>query len=142
MAGKSDTHAWHLFATRCFNTVRRVREKAVQIVDEESNVLMWEIKGQMPWKTGRARTGWGKYTPELMVLSNPDSKLSDAVWEVSEKGLSIQQGTNVPYTEGLNWPGTSPQRPALFIDALAAFSKEQLNARLREIDAEIDRGLK
>ncbi len=136
MAGRrNDVTQWHLFATRCLNTQRKVHAKAVEIVNESATELMNDIKGQMPVKTGRAKAGWGKYTSSDLVMANPESNSGDAVWEVSEKGLSIQQGTNVPYTETLNVRGsTRCNVPPAFIDALAAFAVEGMNQRLAVIN--------
>lgn len=93
----------------------------------ESTQAEDKVKGAMPVDTGRARTGWGHYTPELMVYFDPSNVSSpgDAVWEVEQEGKSITQGTNVPYTPGLN-EGSSRQAPAGFIDAIGLLALEDL----------------
>lgn len=93
----------------------------------ESNQAEEKIKEAMPVDTGRARTGWGHYTPGLMVYDKPSnpSTPADSVWEVGNEGLTITQGTTVPYTPGLN-EGSSRQAAAGFVDAIALLALEDL----------------
>lgn len=94
---------------------------------EESTQAEGKIKEAMPVDTGRARTGWGHYTPSLMVYDDPNNQSlpSDAVWEVLNGGLDVVQGTTVPYTPRLN-EGSSSQAPAGFVDAIALLMLEDL----------------
>jgi hypothetical protein len=87
------------------------------------------VKDEMPKRTGRAAGSWGHWTPGD-ISANPDASSADAVWEVSDNGFTITQGSNVEYVEALN-DGHSRQAPAGFIDAAEAQSQ-------RELDREIE----
>lgn len=111
-----------------------IRDEAWKETLKISTEMEAQIKDTMPVDTGRARAGWGRWTPEdLQGLKKPPSKNAtrlkatggskrvqvassgDAVWEEDESNLSIMQGTNVPYTQYLN-DGHSSQAPMNFID--------------------------
>ncbi len=126
----SDTHAWKLLATRAHHVRGDFERQGKAIVRESAVGCCNAVKRDMPVLTGRAKAGWGRYTPEDLVMPNPASRPFDAVWLVSEKGWSIRQGTNVPYTEYLN-AGHSQQAPAGFIDRNFAFAVEDMRHRMR-----------
>ena len=94
---------------------------------ETSGILLTEVKGIMPVKTGRAKAGWGRYSAGDLVSPNPDASAGDAIWE--DKGMEILQGTSVPYVEDLN-SGSSRQAPAGFLDVLADKASEYLMAHI------------
>jgi hypothetical protein len=130
--GKSDTTALYVMSIRTRNTSKRMREDVKRVVRETSEGVCDNVKRRMPVLTGRARAGWGKYTPGLLVMTNNKSNSSDAVWVVSTHGLSIRQGTNVPYTSILN-RGHSQQAPAGFIDLSFEMGREELHVRLQRM---------
>jgi len=66
------------------------------------------IKRDMPVDTGRARASWGHWDSSA---NSPDSTPADAHYEETDAGLTIVQGSNVPYIEQLN-EGHSQQAPA------------------------------
>lgn len=94
-------------------------------VMEESLQAEGKIKEAMPVDTGRARSSWGHWTPQLMVKDNELAKSLDAIWKVENGGLAITQGTEVPYVQDLN-EGSSRQAPAGFVDAIALLALEDL----------------
>ena len=128
--GSSDTHAWKLLATRARYLKGDFEREGKTIVRDGAEGFCAAVKRDMPVRTGRAKAGWGRYTPEDLMIPNADSRPSDAVWVISEKGWSIRQGTNVPYTEYLN-AGHSQQAPAGFIDRNLAFAVEDMRHRMR-----------
>lgn len=93
----------------------RARPEARRLVREASFALMRRVKNEMPVLTGRARASWGVWTAGDLAAPNPDADKADAVWDVSDGGLTITQGSNVPYIAALN-EGHSKQAPAGFID--------------------------
>jgi hypothetical protein len=119
---------------RIRQTTTALEEDAKEIVVENAEGLRDDIKSTMPVDTGRAKAGWGTYTPEDLTRSDPKnvSLPSDAVWIVSPKGWSIRQGTRVPYTVYLN-EGHSQQAPAGFIDARFAIWREKLLNTVRQM---------
>lgn len=96
-------------------------------VKKISKATMKNIQATMPVDTGRARASWGIFTPRMLAYistknpSNPD----DAIWIVEDDGLTITQGTRVPYVGYLN-EGSSKQAPALFIDVAAEQAADAL----------------
>jgi len=77
------------------------------------------IKQDMPVDSGRARASWGHWSPgDLTAKEAKDASESDAIWEEGVDGMTITQGTNVPYVQALN-EGHSTQMGAGFIDAAA-----------------------
>jgi hypothetical protein len=128
--------AWKLLAMRSRQAAKLIEDEAKEIVLENAEGLCADIKQAMPVDTGRARAGWGKYTPGMLVRSDPknQSVASDAVWIVSPKGWSIRQGTNVPYTKYLN-EGHSQQAPAGFIDSRFAIWRVKMLDRVSRLRA-------
>lgn len=111
-----------------------IKDEAWQGALKTATEMETQIKETMPVDTGRAKAGWGHWTPEdLQGLKKTPSKKAthlkatggskraqvassgDAVWEEDEAKLTIVQGTNVPYTQYLN-DGHSSQAPMNFID--------------------------
>lgn len=86
----------------------------------------------MPVDTGRARASWGHFTPGD-VRNNPDANAGDAIWDdLKDGGMTITQGTNVEYVEGLN-AGHSQQAPAGFLDAAEDAAQRALDREIVEI---------
>ena len=88
------------------------------------------IKRDMPVDTGRARASWGHWDSSA---NNPDSTPADAHYEETDAGLTITQGSNVPYIEQLN-EGHSQQAPAGFIDDAWLKMEVELQKALGLID--------
>lgn len=92
------------------------------------------IKSEMPVDTGRARASWGHWTPEdvnrvaIGAMWGP----SDALWNESTDGLSIEQGSNVEYIGALN-DGHSVQAPAGFIDLAEEAAVRELDNKVSQI---------
>jgi hypothetical protein len=102
---------------------------------EVAETMVTDIKDGIPVDTGRARAGWGHYTPKDLrgTSRKPTARTKkarargasghtqlstsgDAIWIEDESRLQVEQGTNVPYTRWLN-EGTSRGTVALgFID--------------------------
>ena len=94
-----------------------------------------QIKITMPKDTGRARASWGHWTSGDLTRRAKNASPADA--EYSDNGLSIKQGSNVPYIEFLN-RGHSQQAPAGFIDMAALkgdIALQEFLGRLDPIDA-------
>lgn len=108
-------------------TVSRARQtvKAVSLAVEK------RVKVEMPVDSGRARASWGHWKGS--VRGNPDASVADAVWKEEDGGLTIEQGTNVPYVEQLN-AGHSRQAPAGFVDRAGMFGQLTLEEELGMID--------
>lgn len=109
----------------------RVREG----VRAESLRAMRNIKRAMPVDTGRARAGWGVYTPGDL-RGKADSGGDDAVWEEEDDGFTIEQGTTIVYVPRLN-DGYSSQAPAGFIDTEAERAADRLAEGLAELMAQV-----
>ena len=88
------------------------------------------IKRDMPVDTGRARASWGHWDSSA---NSPDSTPADAHYEETDAGLTITQGSNVPYIEQLN-EGHSQQTPAGFIDDAWLKMEVELQKALGLID--------
>ncbi len=130
--GKSNTDALYKLYMRAYGAKEEVRKDVVATVLQTSEGVCDNVKRKMPVRTGRAKAGWGKYTPEDLVMANPASNPGDGVWIISPQRMSIQQGTNVPYTEILN-RGHSQQAPAGFIDLSFEMGREELHMRLKRL---------
>jgi len=77
-----------------------------------------QVKTAMPIDTGRARNSWG-HGPE-------------SIWQVSDGGKTIEQGSNVHYIANLN-EGSSRQRAAGFIDGIAQRSVATLISNVEKL---------
>lgn len=130
----SDISAWKLLAMRSRQVTKVLEEDVKAVVLENAEGLRDDIKSAMPVDSGRAKAGWGTYTPEDLIRHDPKnvSSPSDAVWLVSPKEWSIRQGTNVPYTQLLN-EGHSQQAPAGFIDAKFAIWREKMLQKVQNM---------
>ncbi len=84
----------------------------------------------MPRDTGRASAGWGHWGG--VPVQNAEAGPGDAVWEETDQGMTITQGTNIEYVEGLN-AGHSQQSPAGFIDAAEDAGQRALDREIDEI---------
>ncbi len=60
----------------------------------------------------------------------------DAIWEEAKDGLSITQGSALPYIEPLN-EGHSKQAAIGFLDVIAAQMEDTLDAALAELAGRI-----
>jgi len=89
----------------------------------------------MPVDTGRARASWGHWTPGD-IRGNKNAGSSDAVWNVTDGGLSITQGSNVRYIGLLN-EGHSKQAPAGFLDRAEIRAQELLDSILDDLIGEL-----
>lgn len=122
--------------------------QAQRLLREVSFAVEKRVKMEMPVDTGRARASWGHWTPGdihgVPVRHGPrrrgaagaaDTRASnaDAVYEESEDGLTITQGSNVPYIEFLN-NGHSRQAPAGFLDRAQLTGQIELEKAVGTID--------
>ena len=99
-----------------------------------SLVMERRIKAEMPVDTGRARASWGHWTPEDIsrVAAGAMWGPSDALWNESTDGLSIEQGSNLEYIGSLN-DGHSVQAPAGFIDLAEEAAVRELYGKVSQI---------
>jgi hypothetical protein len=134
MPAKSDVSAIYKMIMRIRQVPKILEEQGKEIVLEGSLATCRVVKNAMPVDTGRAKAGWGQYTPDDLTRQDPKyaSSPSDAVWVVSPKGWSIQQGTNVPYTKLLN-AGHSQQAPAGFIDRAVDIGVREMLRKAQEL---------
>ena len=93
------------------------------------------VKEEMPVDTGRARASWGHWTPDMLRAHAKGAEPGDAVWEEKDNGLTIVQGSNVPYIENLN-AGHSKQAPAGFLDRAEEHAVRLLDKYINEIMGE------
>jgi len=93
------------------------------------------VKEEMPVDTGRARASWGHWTPGMLRAHAKGGEPGDAVWEEKDNGLTIVQGSNVPYIENLN-AGHSKQAPAGFLDRAEEHAMRLLDKYINEIMGE------
>lgn len=106
-----------------------------QGVRAESLRAMRNIKLAMPVDTGRARAGWGVYTPSDL-RGGAEGGADDAVWEESDEGFTIEQGTTIVYVPRLN-DGYSSQAPAGFIDTEAERAADRLAEGIAELMGQV-----
>lgn len=112
-------------------TVTRAQAKIA--VREASFAVEKRVKLEMPVDTGRARASWGHWTPGDLWSPNKDAKAGDAEWQEEDDGLTIVQGSNVPYIEMLN-NGHSRQAPAGFLDKAQLVGQVELEKEVGLID--------
>ena len=93
---------------------RKEAEKAVRTRSLQAERM---IKDDMPVDTGRARASWGHYSPGDLKAA-ADGGAGDSVWEETNGGLTITQGSNLTYIEALN-NGSSQQQGPGFVDGAA-----------------------
>lgn len=109
------------------------REQAKVAVREASMAVEKRVKIEMPVDTGRARASWGHWNAGDMFSPNKDAKAGDAHWQEEDDGLTIVQGSNVPYIEMLN-NGHSRQAPAGFLDKAQLVGQVELEKEVGLID--------
>lgn len=81
-----------------------------------------EVQAEMPVDTGWAQSRWGV-------------PVYGGVWEVTDAGLTVEQGSSIEpyeYIERLN-EGSSKQAPAGFIDRAADRAETRLELRIKDI---------
>lgn len=93
------------------------------------------VKEEMPVDTGRARASWGHWTPGMLRAHAKDASPDDATWEEKDNGLTIVQGSNVPYIEQLN-AGHSEQATRGFLDRAEEHAVRLLDKYIDEIMGE------
>lgn len=111
---------------------RKMVEAARATVKGASFAVEKRVKVEMPVDTGRARSSWGHWTGGLKK-ANPQAGAGDSVWLTSDGGLTITQGSNVPYIGALN-DGHSKQAPVGFIDRAALVGQLVLERELGMLD--------
>lgn len=111
-----DITGWDELSRKSAKGPDAMRERVRLRIREGALETLREIKVEMPVDTGRARASWG--SPE-----------AEGIWEESDGGMSIEQGTNVHYVERLN-DGSSKQAPAGFINAAAERARVRIMERL------------
>ena len=109
---------------------KAVTGEAQRILREVSFAGEVRIKRDMPVDKGRARASWGHWDSSA---NSPDSTPADSHYEETDAGMTITQGSNVPYIEQLN-EGHSQQAPAGFIDDAWLKMEIELMKALGEID--------
>lgn len=104
---------------------RRLRE--VSLATER------RVKEEMPVDTGRARASWGHWAPGHLRAHARTASPEDSVWDdQKDDGLTIVQGSNVPYIEQLN-AGHSQQATRGFIDRAEERAMQMLDQYIDEI---------
>lgn len=102
---------------------------AARIVKAASFAVEKRIKEDMPVDYGRARASWGHWGGG----GGTGGSAADAIYVVSDHGLTVVQGSNVEYIEYLN-RGSSKQAPAGFIDQAAQAGQLILEEELGLLD--------
>ena len=119
-----------------FMTQRRawLYKRAQQAVKAASFGVERRVKDEMPVRWGGARSSWGHWTPG--DLRGPsEATPSNVIWNVAEDGLSIEQGSNLPYINALN-DGHSRQAPAGFLDRAEEAGQRELDKLIDDIMGE------
>lgn len=133
---ESTIHAKVIGADAVLRDFKRAGKQALpqaqRAVKGASFAVERRIKNEMPVDEGRARASWGHWTPGDLVHPTPDSTRVDAHWVESDNGLTISQGSNVPYIAALN-EGHSRQAPAGFIDRATEAGQRALIAAIAKI---------
>jgi hypothetical protein len=121
-----DGREFELEARKVDRDIRQVGELLRQGVLKVSLSAKRMIQLRMPVDTGRAKSSWGN------VPAAPPALANEGIWEVKDDGMTIIQGSRVPYIERLN-EGHSSQAPAGFIDAEEAAAAASLEKELGEV---------
>jgi len=121
---------WQELIKDARRAAKAVTGETQRILREISFAGEVRIKRDMPVDTGRARASWGHWDSSA---NSPDSTPADAHYEETDAGLTIVQGSNVPYIEQLN-EGHSQQAPAGFIDDAWLKMEVELQKALGLID--------
>lgn len=117
------------------NTKKQARGK----LKRSAALLERNMKRDMPVLTGRAKASWGHWTSQHIRFvagqrsAYENASEADAIWEESNDGMKIEQGSTVPYMGRLN-DGHSRKQSAGFIDRNGLEAELDLAARLGEID--------
>src|SRR3989337_846005 len=125
-----DASDYRKLARQASQPERVTARAARQSVKAASFATEKRVKQEMPVDTGRARASWGHWSGGT---HNPEASEGDSIFREEDGGLSIIQGSNVPYIEALN-AGHSQQAPAGFIDKAKQDSDEILSQELAFID--------
>lgn len=107
-----------------------IKRKASQVIRAASFAVEKRIKVEMPVDTGRARASWGHWTPADIVRAGNWTQ-GDAHWLEKDGGLTVEQGSNVPYIVYLD-QGSSTKAPAGFIDKAAEAGARELTTELQQ----------
>jgi len=128
-----DASDYRKLARQASQAERVTARAARQSVKAASFAVEKRVKLEMPVDTGRARASWGHWTPGDMARPNREASAADALWQSDDGGLTITQGSNVPYIEQLN-QGHSRQAPAGFLDTAQLTGQVELEKELGLID--------
>ena len=128
-----DASDYRKLARQASQAERATARAARQAVKSASFAVEKRVKIEMPVDTGRARASWGHWSPGDMVRPGGDASAADATWRSEDGGLTIIQGSNVPYIEQLN-QGHSRQAPAGFLDTAQLTGQVELEKELGLID--------
>ena len=128
-----DASDYRKLARQASQAERVTARAARQSVKAASFAVEKRVKVEMPVDTGRARASWGHWTPSDMVKPGSEASPADALWRGEDGGLTITQGSNVPYIEQLN-QGHSRQAPAGFLDTAQLTGQVELEKELGLID--------
>jgi len=128
-----DASDYRKLARQASQAERVTARAARQSVKAASFAVEKRVKVEMPVDTGRARASWGDWTPSDVVKPSSDASDADALWQSEDGGLTITQGSNVPYIEQLN-QGHSRQAPAGFLDTAQLTGQVELEKELGLID--------
>lgn len=140
----------HEAAAEAQGTAKVTLAQAQASIKTASFAVEKRVKQEMPVDTGRARASWGHWTPgdihAGVRISRAKSRRGhaaaalrgapsggDPVWEEDDDGLTITQGSNVPYIEFLN-NGHSRQAPAGFLDKAQLTGQLELEKAVGLID--------
>jgi len=128
-----DASDYRKLARQASQAERATARAARQAVKSTGFAVEKRVKIEMPVDTGRARASWGHWTPSDMVRPGSEAGAADATWRSEDGGLTIIQGSNVPYIEQLN-QGHSRQAPAGFLDTAQLTGQVELEKELGLID--------
>ena len=131
-----DASDYRKLARQASQAERATARAARQAVKSASFAVEKRVKFEMPVDTGRARASWGHWTPSDIRYGQKwiiEASAADATWRSEDGGLTIIQGSNVPYIEQLN-QGHSRQAPAGFLDTAQLTGQVELEKELGLID--------
>lgn len=120
------------------NLESNTKRQVAGVVRQASFAVEKRIKGHppegMPVDMGIARASWGHWTQQHLRGAAKTNVMQDvSVWREEDDGLSITQGSNLPYIGALN-DGHSRQSPAGFIDRAQLLGQLILEEELGMID--------
>lgn len=114
----------------------KAQKSAAQKVRGTSFALERRLKSDMPVDSGRARASWGHWQPGEIIKPDSEANKGDAHWEERDGGLTVEQGSNVPYIAALN-EGHSRQAPAGFIDKAVDWAQRALVSEISKLLNEV-----